>query len=236
MKIKCLLLDTDLDSVKPLSRLLKQHYLFELTHEYSHLLEAKSILNSEEIQIIFMDTDLGILNAFEFYNSLKNKPMLVLFSSSKDFAYEAFENDAIDYLLKPFSEEKIKNCLEKCIRRIKINYEEDDDNDESVLVKHEGNSIKLALNKITHIKAMGDYITIYMINFDSYMILTTLSKMEKKLPKDIFYRAQRSYIVNLKKITKLNSRSVYINEYEIPLSRNISKAIREAYKKLKQIY
>jgi DNA-binding LytR/AlgR family response regulator len=60
--------------------------------------------------------------------------------------------------------------------------------------------------------------------------------MEKKLPKDIFYRAQRSYIVNLKKITKLNSRSVYINEYEIPLSRNISKAIREAYKKLKQIY
>ena len=57
--------------------------------------------------------------------------------------------------------------------------------------------------------------------------------MEKKLPKDIFYRAQRSYVVNLKKISKLNSRSVYINEYEIPLSRSISKAIREAYKKLK---
>lgn len=232
MKIKCLLLDTDLDSVKLLSKALMRHYLFELSYEFSQPLEAKSILNSETFDIIFLDTDLGILNGIEFLSSLKNRPNFVFISASTDFAFEAIENDAVDYLLKPFSEERIQACLEKCIRRIKISYDDDDDDQEFILVKHDGKTIKLALNKITHIKAMGDYVSIFMTNFDSFMILTTLSKIEKKLPTDIFYKAQRSYLVNLRKISKLNSRSVFINELEIPLSRNITKSIREAYKKL----
>lgn len=232
MKIKCLLLDTDLESVSLLAKAIKQHYVFELTNEFSNPLEAKKILNVEQVDIVFLDTDLGMFNAFEFLSTLKYVPYFVLLSSTEDSAFQAFEHDAVDYLLKPFSEERLKKCLDKCIKIMKSNYEEENENEEYLLVKHEGKSIKLALSKISYIKAFGDYCRINMTNYDSYLILTTLSKIAKKLPNDIFQRAQRSYIVNLKRITKLNSRSVFINEYEIPLGRQVTKQIREAYNKL----
>lgn len=236
MKIKCLLLDTDLTSVNLLTNQLRENYAFELNHILSNILEAKDILLKNNIDLVFINIDLGFINAFEFLTTLKQKPQVVFICTSEEFAYQAIESDAIDYLLKPLDANRLSFCLYKCIRRFKSIREDDDENgNETLVVKHEGKTIKISLNKIAYIKAFGDYLRIYTANFDSYLILKTMKDIEKILPADIFYRAQKSYIVNIRKITKINSRSLSINDYEITMSRQISKKLREVFKNLSQL-
>jgi len=233
MKIKCLLLDTDLSSVNLLSNHLKQNNIFELDHIFSNVIEAKEFLNSKTIDIIFIDVELGLINAFEFMDSLKQKPEVVFISSSEEFAYQAIENDAIDFMLKPLNKARLNTCLDKCLRRLNYLLEEQDKEEvKTIKVKHKHKTIKIAVNKIAYIKAFGDYLKIYTTNFDSFIILSTMKDMEKLLPANLFYRAQKSYIVNIEKITKINSRSLFINDYEISISRKITKTLREYFNKL----
>jgi DNA-binding LytR/AlgR family response regulator len=163
---------------------------------------------------------------FDFIQTLKNPPKIVLITSDTNFAIEAYEYEAIvDYLVKPISHERFS----KSIKKVKNSLEK-----KAALSSSEGNAgsivgelyinidrrlIKLNYDDILFIEAKGDYIDVKTTKED-YRVHNTLKKIKEKLPEDLFLQIHRSYIINFTKIIDIEDNSVLIEKNVIPISRS----------------
>ena len=166
-------------------------------------------------------------NGFDFIKTIKNPPKIILVTSDKEYASDAFEFDAIiDYLVKPITEERFKKAVSKLNHRSRVKETPqlikkevattDQTNDFYVNI---GNRlIKIDFSQIMLIKAQGDYVEI-KTETSSYTVHTTLKKIETKLPKKMFLKIHRSYIINTRRIIDIENNSVLIGREIIPVSR-----------------
>jgi DNA-binding LytR/AlgR family response regulator len=162
---------------------------------------------------------------FDFIQTIKNPPKVILVTSDKNFAIEAFEYECIvDYLVKPITEERFQKAIVKAnaaqfspssTKEIKTVTE---DNANEFYINIDRRLIKIEFNSVTVVEAKGDYIHIKTDSIN-YVVHSTLKKIEDKLPKDLFLKVHRSYIINTKKIIDIEDNSVLIAKDVIPVSR-----------------
>ena len=161
---------------------------------------------------------------FDFIQSLKNPPKVILVTSDKNFAIEAFEYECvIDYLVKPITEDRFQKAIQKAnsykiapkTLEVKPTVE---DNANEFYVNIDRRLIKIEMASVNIVEAKGDYIHIKTEN-KNYVVHSTLKKIEDKLPKDLFLKVHRSFIINTKKIIDIEDNSVLIAKDVIPVSR-----------------
>lgn len=222
--MKCIIIDDEKFAREVLSVMILKSPDLILVDEFSNAIEAMKFLNNDnKVDVIFLDVHMPDFSGFDFIKTIKNPPQIVLVTSDKNFAIEAFNYDCIsDYLVKPILQDR----FERAIDRVKVKLEEviksENHNNlinKEIYVNIDKRLIKIDIMSINFIHANGDYIII-KTDAKNYTVHTTLKKIEEKLPASIFLKIHRSYIINLNKIIDIQDSTVLIGKDLLPISKN----------------
>jgi two-component system LytT family response regulator len=217
--LKCVIVDDSTLQRLSIVRLIENHPSLELITEYSNAIEAKMGLVTNEIDLVFLDIEMPILSGFDLLDDLTVKPQIIFVTGKTRYAFKAFDYDAVDYLRKPISKERFLNAVHKAVNNFKMKNDEGFDEEDFIFVKSNLKKRKVFLNELKYIEALGDYVKLVTEN-DSLIVLSTMKAFESLLPEDRFLRIHKSYIVNLDKVERYNSKVIELENQQLPLSRN----------------
>ena len=225
--LKCAIVDDSTLQRLSIVKLIENHPSLDLIAEYNNAIEAKMGLASTEIDLIFLDIEMPILSGFDLLDDFTNKPQIIFVTGKTKYAFKAFDYDAVDYLRKPISKERFLNAVHKAIVNYKMKNEEGFDDEDFIFVKSNLKKRKVFLNELRYIEALGDYVKL-VTEHDALVVLSTMKAFENLLPKERFLRIHKSYIVNLDKVEKYNSKVIELDKEQLPLSRNRKAELVEA--------
>lgn len=223
--MKCLIIDDDATARLIVRQLCEGTDGIEIIEEFSNAIDAMKFLNANaSVDAIFLDIHMPSFSGFDFIQTLKSPPRIILTTSDRNFALDAFEYDCVvDYLVKPIAKERFDKAIQK-LQNFKmpsqkvVQTTEKEETDE-LYVNVDRRLVKISFSDINVIEAKGDYIKI-KTNDKSHIVHSTLKKIEDKLPKEMFLKVHRSYIINLSKIIDIEDNSVLIKQDIIPVSRS----------------
>ncbi len=226
--MNCIIIDDEALARAIIAQYITSQTNIKVVDEFPNAIEAIKYLNQNTVDVIFLDIHMPDFTGFDFIKTLKSPPKIILVTSDKNFAFEAFEFDCIvDYLVKPITEDRFNKAIEKLNARhinTKLVSSKAKDKNTTSEVANEfyinigHRLIKIDIPSVTLVRAKGDYIII-KTESNTYTVHTTLKKIEDKLPKDLFLKVHRSYIINTKKIIDIEDNSVLIGKDVIPVSR-----------------
>ena len=226
MTLRCIIVDDSFMQRTTMARLVDNHPNLTMVAEYSNAVEANNGLKNKEIDLIFLDVEMPIINGFDLLESLDDPPQVILITGNPDYALKAFDYNVTDYLYKPISLARFNTSVKRAV----ANYEQinkQNEEEEYIFVKSNLRQRKVVLNDIMWVEALGDYVKL-VTNEGNVVILSTMKSFEQKLPKEKFLRIHKSYIVNLEKVEKFNSKTVEVAGNQVPLSRNKKNELEQA--------
>ncbi|MBQ9262552.1 MAG: response regulator transcription factor [Prevotella sp.] len=231
--IRVLAIDDEPLALQQLAAYIKKIPFLELVAECQSAIEAKEILNNENIDAIFCDINMPDLNGMDFVKSLSTPPLIVFTTAYSEYAVEGFKVDAVDYLLKPFGLDDFKRAANRLQERLEVRQQEPpttivSSEDDSIFVKTDYRVVKIAISDIRYIEGMSEYLKIHLESQPKPIVtLLSMKKMEEFLPSH-FMRIHRSYIINLKKIQEVNKNRVIMDsETYLPIGDNYKDAFND---------
>lgn len=221
--MNCIALDDEPLALDIIEAYVKKHPELNLIARCNNAEEASKVLNSQHIDLMFLDIQMPGVTGLNFVRSLKNKPLFMFTTAYSEYAIDGFELDAIDYLLKPIAYDRFEKAIEKAKEYYTIKNNsgltESDLENDFIFVKANQQLIKLAYGEILYVEAFADYVKIFL-NDRKIVTLQTMKKMEAKLPSDIFSRVHRSFIVNRKALQSFSTSVCEVNGEKIPVGKN----------------
>jgi DNA-binding LytR/AlgR family response regulator len=217
--LKCAIVDDSTLQRLAIVRLIENHPTLNLVAEYNNAIEAKMGIATTEIDLIFLDIEMPILSGFDLLDDISAKPQIIFVTGKTKYAFKAFDYNAVDYLRKPISKERFLNAVHKAITNYKLRNDETFDDEDFIFVKSNLKKRKVFLNELRYIEALGDYVKL-VTEHDALVVLSTMKAFETLLPPERFLRIHKSYIVNIDKVEKYNSKIVELDKEQLPLSRN----------------
>lgn len=224
-KIRCIIVDDEplaLDLIE--DYVLKTPFL-ELVKKFNSPFQAMETIQSEKVDIIFLDIQMPGLTGIDFSKLIQHGPKVIFTTAYSQYALEGFKVDAIDYLVKPFSYQEFLKAANKALTwfnlveqgGVKSTTEEPEN--KSIFVKSEYKLIKIELCNILYIEGLKDYVKIYLKDQNKPILsLMSLKTLEEKLPSDLFMRVHRSFIVNLEQIVKIERNRIVFGSVYIPIA------------------
>jgi len=232
MQLKCVAIDDE-----PLALTLIKTYVsrvpaLSLVQTFDDAISGVEFLRNNPVDLLFVDINMPDISGIDLVRALEHKPMVIFITAYKNFAFEGFELEAIDYVLKPVDFSRFNKAVDKAIGY--YNYKHPVKNaspEESLYVYSEYRMVKISLADIEYIESMEDYIKIHLPEGKPILTLMPLKRVLEKLPADQFKRIHRSYIVAVNKIRSIQNRKVYLNNIQLPISDSYADFIKEWSKK-----
>jgi two-component system response regulator LytT len=176
--------------------------------------DAIKYLESNPVDLLFLDIEMGGISGVELLDQLSFPPMVIFTTSKKEYAYKAFEHNAIDYLIKPVD----MQALKKAVNKAQV-LQDQKSSESNIFIRSDGKLIRLVKDDIQYIENVGNYVKLY-VEGKSYMVYSTLKYVTDKLKSDKFIKVHRSFVVNLDKIRDIEDRSIVIGDQVIPVSKS----------------
>lgn len=226
--MKCIIVDDEATARLIVAQLCSNVKELVVIDAFGSAMEAIKFLNQNTVDVIFLDIHMPGFSGFDFVQTLKNPPKIVLTTSDTNFAIEAYEYEPIvDYLVKPVTQErfnksiqKVKAALAKASSVAPVKQSTSDNSiGEELYINIDRRLIKINFNDIQLIEAKGDYIEVKTTK-ENYRVRNTLKKIKDKLPEKLFLQIHRSYIINFTKIIDIEDNSVLIEKNVVPISRS----------------
>ena len=225
--LNCAVVDDSTLQRLSIVKLIENHQSLNLVAQYNNAIEAKEGIATSDIDLIFLDIEMPILSGFDLLDGLTVKPQVIFVTGKTKYAFKAFDYDAVDYLRKPISKERFLNAVHKAITNYKLKNDEGYDEEDFIFVKSNLKKRKVFLNELRYIEALGDYVKL-VTEHDAFVVLSTMKAFEALLPSERFLRIHKSYIVNLDKVERYNSKVIELDKEQLPLSRNRKADLIEA--------
>ncbi|WP_438712580.1 LytR/AlgR family response regulator transcription factor [Aquimarina muelleri] len=233
MKIKCLLIDDDRLSTQILKKHLDHFDDFEIISICNNAVDAFNFICKNTIDLVFVDICMPIVNGLEFIQGLQTSPpIIIITSSSKDYAVEGFELGVLDYLVKPVCIKRLVKSLHKVSRAFNISKntmnisENQIEQDDHIFIKVNKKMIKIYYDDILYIESLKDYV-IVKTKYGDYVTHYNLAAITKLLPSYLFIRIHRSYTIAIHKVEAINKNNIEINDNLIPMGRNYIKEAKD---------
>lgn len=218
MKIKCLIVDDEPLAIRLIEKHLEKIDGFEVAATCNNALKAFEILNTQPIDLMFLDIKMPNMTGIEFLRNLKHPPKTVLTTAYRDFALESYDVGVVDYLLKPITFERFFKAVDKFLSANQtVKPVEKTANDPFVIIKSGLKSYKVNTDEISYIESLKDYIKIYQINGKPIVFKYKISDLELDLKEKGFLRAHRSFLVNTRQITAFTNNEIEVKGFEIPI-------------------
>lgn len=222
MKLKCVAIDDEPLALKQMISYINQTPFLELVQGCSSSFEAMEVLNSESVDLMFVDINMPGLSGMDFVKALANPPKIIFTTAYSEFAVEGFRVDAVDYLLKPIAYDHFLKAANKAKERFPHHetlVEKLESKDDFLFIKSEYKLVRINMSDIKYIEGMREYVRFHLLNEKPVMSLLSMKSVEEKLPADRFMRVHRSYIVNLKQVSVVErNRIVFDGKVHIPIS------------------
>lgn len=233
MKTRCLLVDDEPLALKVLENHIESIPHLELTASCANALAAMQVLQQQAIDLMFLDIQMPKLIGTSFLRTLRHPPKVIFTTAYKEYAVEAFELDAIDYLLKPVTLERLIKAVNK-ISAEPVNAS----GEEHKILEQEGfayfrsdrKMIRVKYDDILFIESMKDYVKVVRTKEKPLLVKQSISSLENMLPLNHFVRIHRSFIVSLKKITAFTNHDIEIGGVEIPIGKLYSQHLDRLHK------
>ncbi|TMM58315.1 response regulator transcription factor [Maribacter algarum] len=232
MTTKCIIVDDEPLGIEVIENYLIQLDGYEIKARCKNAIEAFSILEKHEIDLMFLDIQMPKLTGIEFLKSLKHPPQVILTTAYIDYAVESYELDILDYLVKPISFERFLKSITKYAKQNSGSQQTISATttiknvQDYIYVRADKKKYKILFANILYIESVKDYVKIHLIN-KRLMVKTTLIDFEQQLPSESFLRIHRSYVVNLNHITAHTLKDVEIGEIEIPIGVSYKQSVFE---------
>ena len=219
---KCLLVDDE-----PLAiEVLKQHIdvveQLEVAGTCNNAFKAMDFLQKQPVDLIFLDIHMPKLSGISMVRTLQMPPKIIFTTAYKEYAIDAFELDAVDYLLKPISLERFLRAVNKLTQTTLKNAEDPSKEEVQqgfVYFRAERKMVKLFYHEIVYIESIKDYIKVVRDGNPPLLVKQSITSTEEMLPSNLFLRVHRSFIVAINKITAFTNHDVEIDRIEIPIGR-----------------
>ena len=225
-KIRCLVIDDELPAIDVLKKHIAGVEVLELAGTCNNAIVAHSFLQSNTVDLLFLDIQMPHILGTNFIRTLKNPPKVIFTTAYRKYAIEGFELDAVDYLLKPIGFDRFLTAVNKILQlnlqintSIPIITENLPEHAQPFMYfRTDRKMTKVLFNDILYIEGLRDYIRIFTV---SKTIVTKhlLASLEEMLPADAFIRIHRSYIVSISKIDSYNTDTIEICKKELPIGR-----------------
>lgn len=229
MTLKCVAIDDEPLALELIKTYVSRFPSLQLVQVFEDALSGAEYLKTNVVDLLFVDVNMPDITGVELVRSLVNSPMIIFTTAYRNYAFESYELQAIDYLLKPIDFTRFTAAVEKAIDFHKYkNAVKENTNDESLYVYSEYKMIKILLRDVEYIESMGDYLKIYLSTTEKPILtLMTMKKVLEKLPENQFARIHRSFMVNLNKIKSIHNRKVNLTSSELPIGDAYSSFINQ---------
>lgn len=227
-QLKCIAIDDEPLALKLIREYVSRFPALQMVRTFDDAITGAEFLEKSPPDLLFIDINMPDISGVELVRSLQQKPMVIFTTAYRNFAFEGFELEAIDYLLKPIDFNRFSKAVEKALAHYQYkNAPEQPQNEESIYVYSEYRMVKIILSEIAYIESMEDYIKIHLHHAKTVLTLMPLKKILEKLPEKMFQRIHRSYAVPVNKIISIKNRNVHLPEIELPVSESYAHFIRD---------
>ncbi len=226
--IRCIIVEDEKLAQNVIQAHLEKTTQLELVAICNNALEAKEILDNQQVDLIFLDIQLPGMTGLNFLKTLANPPLVILTTAYTEYALESYEFNVIDYLLKPISFERFSKAVNKVIEGKLLTYKKNITNTpaDHIYIKSSGKYYKINFSDIIYIEGMKDYLKI--CTEDSKLVThQTMNEMEKLLPADKFARVHKSYIVSLARIRSIYGNNIETAKFTIPIGINYKEKVMQ---------
>ncbi|MCX3266516.1 LytR/AlgR family response regulator transcription factor [Pedobacter agri] len=228
MLYKCIIVDDNEIERDALEMHLKKISSLQIIKVCTSGVEAAEVLSTTEIDIVFSDIDMPELSGMALLKITKNKPLFIFITSHSEYAVESYDLDAIDFIVKPATFERILKAANKAIEYLELKKQISVEGNEQAEIRKENEDFfyfretkgitKLKYSDVIYIESMGDFSKLFTSN-DKHVILVSLKNLEKQLPEDIFTRVHKQYIININHIATLTNHEVHLDfNFIVPIS------------------
>jgi len=221
--MKCLAIDDEPLALDVIEDLAGKVSFLELRAKCDNAMEALNLMQKDTIDLIFLDIQMPDISGIDFVKSLGKAPLVIFTTAFSEYALNGFELNAVDYLVKPIAFERFLKAVNKAYEIYSLNEYKQKASifsgkpvDEFILVNADYSSIKINLNEIQYIEGLKDYLKIYT-GPKPILTLSTMKRLENKLPTDRFIRVHKSYIVALAFIDGIEKNKIIIGTNRIPI-------------------
>ncbi|GAB5408558.1 MAG: LytTR family DNA-binding domain-containing protein [Balneolaceae bacterium] len=212
--IHCIAIDDEPKALSVIQSHISRIDFLNLKSTFTDPFKAIQFLNSEAVHLIFLDINMPDISGFEFLKHIPNKPDIIFTTAHSEYAIKSYEVEAIDYLLKPFdfsrfllAATKVKNKRVENLPSIKKDF----------LFLNTGSSKqKILVEEILYVESDGNYVN-YVTKNEELLVRSSFKEVLSELPSHLFVQVQRSFVVALKWINKVENNHIYLMDREIPI-------------------
>ncbi|QGW29800.1 LytR/AlgR family response regulator transcription factor [Phnomibacter ginsenosidimutans] len=226
MPIRCIAIDDEPLALELIQYYVSLHSDLQLLATFDDALQARQYLQTHEVDLLFADINMPDINGLQLVESLSKRPMVVFTTAYKKFAYEGFELQAIDYLLKPIGPERFATAIQKVKDAFLLQQQKQTQAEKpSIYVRSDYKMLRIVLDHIQYIEGLEDYIRIHVDGSRPVLTLMSLKAMEETLPADLFIRIHRSYIIPIKRIVTIQAKEIQLPGISLPIGKKYQPAV-----------
>lgn len=213
--INAIALDDEPLALKIIDFFCSKSELITLQKTFTSQSETIKYLNNYPVDLLFLDINMPAKNGIDFYKLLKNNPMVIFTTAYSEYAVEGFNVNAVDYLLKPFSEERFFIAIHKVSKR--LNLKNDLSQETHLTIRADYKLNRIPFDDIVLIEGLDDYVQIHLTNKTKIVARLSMKLILEKLPEKLFLRVHRSYIIPINKAKSIHNKTILIQDFVIPI-------------------
>lgn len=222
--MNCIIIEDEIPAQKILKNFIGKIPNLELIGAFNAAIEAYSFLNSNEVDLVFLDINLPDMSGLEFIKTVKTPPSIIITTAYPDYAVSSFELDTIvDYLVKPISFERFFKAINK-LKSKQFKPENKEEVEDSIFLNVDKTHHKIVLNDIVYVESDRNYITLVTKN-KTLSFIDTLKNWSDKLCSKQFVQVHKSYIINVNQVDKISGNTLFVADKKIPIGRTFKQEL-----------
>ena len=221
--IKCLAIDDEPLGLDLLAAFCKKISNIDLVAKFTNVDKAKEYILNNEVDLLFLDIQMPDMNGIDFYKQFASDKLVIFTTAFSEYAYEGFNVNAVDYLVKPFD---FNRFLASCNKAIEAYSLKNKIHETFISIKSDSKIYNLKASEITLVESKDDYVKIHLVDGKHLLSKITTKGILEILPKE-FIRVHRSFIINKNHVNNISTYSVMVNNIEVPIGKNYKIELQE---------
>jgi DNA-binding LytR/AlgR family response regulator len=229
--LKAIVIDDEPVALEVVKNLSERVPFIDLVHCFTNAFEALDYLRKEKVDLLFLDIKMPDISGIDFLKSLPDPPMVIFTTAYSEHAVQSFELDAIDYLLKPFSQARFLKACNKAAQQFELRQHVSPGAPAtaSLFIKSGYEQVRVEPDDILYVESNGNYVQ-FVLEGQKILSRLTMTEAENLLPAAAFVRIHRSYIVGKKHVSRMDKNNVWVKKTELPIGAGYAGVVEKGLK------